>query len=141
MPNTQFSSLEGVKADANLVQTSLVNSKARLFKQGFLPNPSTVAADYAAQECDFDNYAEKTIAAWGEPVLATDASGYMILAPTQTWIWEFDTDAVENIVGGYWIELAGGTVVAAVIFGTPVPMQGPDQATVVTPVMVWATGP
>lgn len=125
--------LAGAKNSAGLAQTDLVNCKVRCFKQGFNPAENTTAADLIAQECDFDDYVAKVIAAWGNPVLAP-VSGYQIVAPTQSWI--VVTNATPNVVGGYWIETAAGVLVSIVQFDDPgVAMNNVDDALYVTPVV------
>ena len=138
MADQQFRSLEGAKTDAAAKKTALAASVLHLFKSGFIPNGSTPLADYTAQECDYDGYAAKTIATWGDPVLSP-GSGYLIYAPQQTFTWALDADAVGNIVGGTYLVTAGGKLMDVVIFETPVPLQGVDQALVVTPIEVFPT--
>lgn len=128
----RISPLSGAKQSALLSQTNLINSVIKLFKWGFVPGVSTVKAELVAQECDFDDYVSKTIAAWTGPVLAPVA-GYQINAPVETWT--VLTNVVGNTVGGYWIEDAGGDVIDIVVFDNPgVPMTNVDQAVQVTPV-------
>jgi hypothetical protein len=57
-----------------------------------------------------------------------------LYAPTQTWVWTFDTDSVTNMVAGHFIVSSDGDLVDVVVYDTPIPMQGPFQAVVQTPV-------
>lgn len=135
----QASTLTGCKAVATLAKTALVNAKVRLFKSGFHPTPANVQADFIAQECDFDGYAAVTIAAWGDIVLASAQAGYLVLGVNCVFLWALAVDAVENMVGGFWVETAAGVVWQYQEFADAVPMQGPDQSTAFTPVFLAAT--
>lgn len=125
MATVQRQHLEGAKATAALKQTGLANSNAKLFKDGFVPSVTTPAADFAANECDFDDYAPVAIVAWNAPSLAS-VPGYNIDAPMVRWVCAAD-QVVSNMVGGLWIENAGGDILDFVIFDTPIPMQLADQ--------------
>lgn len=138
MPDSSALSLTGAKDEATRAKTNLANSKLRLFKSGFNPTPQSLKADFEANECDFDGYAEKTITAWSDPVLA--GVGYAIYAPTQTFAWALAVDAVGNSVGGWWVELSGGTLYEYGTFDPPRPAQGPDQAVILTPTDVFPAG-
>lgn len=115
-------------------QTYLVNSVIHLFKaeETFNPQPGTLLAEYTANECDFDGYAAKTLATWPN-IVASAGTSFLVFAPTQTWLWEFDTLGTGNMVGGYYIVSAAGDLVDVVVFDDPVPMQGAYQSVVQTP--------
>lgn len=138
--DTQFLSQAGAQVAAAAAQTRLANSVLHLFKSSFTPNPTSVLTDYLAAECDFDNYGSGTIAAWGAPVLAP-GNGWMTFAPTQVFTWVHVAADVTNSVGGTFLVDAGGNLIDVVIFGTPIPMSGPGQAVIVTPVEVFPTTP
>lgn len=138
MPDSAALSLSGAKDEAARGKTNLANSVLSLFKAGFVPTPQSVKADFEAAECDFDGYATKTIVAWSDPVLAGD--GYAIYAPTQTFAWALNVDAVGNQVGGWWLELAAGTLYEYGTFDPQRPCQGPDQAIVLAPTDVYPAG-
>lgn len=138
MPDISYLSLTGASVEAVAAQARMANAVCSLFKAGFLPSPTSVLADFEAQECDFDGYAPATIATWGTPVLA--GTGYMTYAPAQTFAWAHDTDDVGNAVGGYWLETAGGVLIAYTVFNPTRPAQGPGQAVIVTPVLVFPAG-
>lgn len=123
--------LSGAQMDADLIKTNLANCKIKLFQSSLNPSNTTTKAELQAAECDFDDYVEKTIAAWTGPVLAPVA-GWQINAPVQTWT--VATNVVTNLVGGYWIEDAGGDVHDIFVFDQPVPMQVVGQAVQVVPV-------
>jgi hypothetical protein len=138
MPQTNGLSLNGAKVISTANQTRNANSVLHLFKSGFLPSPTTTKAEFLAQECDFDGYSAATIAAWGAPVLLGTA--WATYAPTQTFRWALDTDAVGNLVGGYFLVTAGGDLMDYAIFDPPVPVTGPGQAVVTTPIQVTPAG-
>lgn len=131
-------SLSGALVEATAAQTRMAASVMKLFKAGFLPSPTSVVADFNAQECDFDGYASKTIATWAAPVLA--GTGYMTYAPAQTFTWSHVADDVGNQVGGHWIETAGGDLIGYTVYDPTIPCQGPGQAVIKTPVLVYPAG-
>lgn len=138
MPDISYLSLTGASVEATAAQARMANAVCRLFKSGFVPSPLSTKEDFEAVECDFDGYAPATIATWHAPVLA--GTGYMTYAPAQTFPWTHDTDDVGNAVGGYWIETAGGDLISYTVFNPARPAQGPGQAVIVTPVLVFPAG-
>ena len=138
MPDSSALSLSGALVQATAAQTRNALSVMRLFQFGWLPTATSTLADFEANECDFDGYAPKTITAWNAPVLA--GTGYMTYAPTQTFLWTFDTDGVGNQVGGHWIETAGGALLDYSIYDPSIPAQGAGQAVIKTPVEVYPAG-
>lgn len=125
MATVQRQSIFGAKATAEVKQTALANSVAKLFKSGFLPSVTTPVASFDAEECDFDDYAPITIVAWNDPALAS-LPGYNIDALLLRWVCAAD-QVVGNEVGGIWFELADGTLLDFVILDPPVPMMLADQ--------------
>lgn len=138
MPDFSFLSLAGAKVEAVAGKTRLANSVLHLFKSGWTPDPTSTLADYLAHECDFDNYAPKTIATWGNPVLA--GAAYVIYAPMQTFPWQHVADDVGNQVGGAFLVTSGGELYQATVFDPTRPCQGPDQAVITTPADVYQAG-
>jgi len=138
MPDASYLSLSGAKIEATATKTALANSVLHCFKSPFAPTPTSVLADFTAQECDFDGYAPATIAAWEDPVLA--GAAYAIFAPTQVFRWDLDTDAVGNQVGGTYLVTAGGLLYQYTIFDPTRACQGPDQAIITTPTDVFPAG-
>lgn len=135
----QFTSLAGCKVEAGLQKTNLINSVAHLFKAGASPTPSTVLADLTARECDFDGYTAKTIAAWTGPFLAPGTPGYMLIAPTQEWVYTTPVGTpVPNSVMGYYLVDAGGHLIDVVIFDSLINMSVVDQVIAYTPAELFA---
>lgn len=106
-PNT------GMLWGAGLLQTALAGSKIRLFQdgQGINVGPALTLAELEAAECDFTGYTEATIANWLAPLLnpvggASTDSGSVQFAISAPY-------TVSNVVGGGWVETAGGVLVAA----------------------------
>jgi hypothetical protein len=125
--NTQFWSLSGIMALLTALQTTLANSKVRLFKVGFVPNSGTQRADYITNECDFDGYPAggATLTDWQPPILGP-GTGMSIGSP----IVLFETDpsiTVMNNVAGWWLETAGGVLQDFGMFADPIPMEVPYQ--------------
>lgn len=130
---SQFRSLAGALVEAAAAQTRLVNSVLHQFKSPFAPTPSTTLVELLAQECNYDGYAPAALAAWNAPVLAPD-SGYMIYGPQVTFVWAHVAADVGNSVGGTFLVDAAGNLIDVVIYPVAVPMSGPAQADIVTPV-------
>lgn len=131
MPDYSFLTLTGAKLEALAGKARLANSVLHLYKAGWTPDLTSTLADFLAHECDFDNYAPKTIAAWGDPVLA--GAAYIIYAPMQTFTWAHVADDVGNQVGGAFLVTSGGDLYQASVFEPTRPVQGPDQAIITTP--------
>lgn len=137
MSDQSYLSLAGAKVIALERQTALANVVMHLFQAGFSPTPGNVLADFAAHEATYDGYAAETIATWAAPVLA--GVGYAIYAPTQTFRWVFAT-GVGNSIAGYYLVDAAGNLIDYCVFDSPIPMAGPDQAVIKTPVEVIPAG-
>lgn len=138
MPDVNGLSLAGALVQSTANKTRMAACVMHLFKFGFTPTPTTPLATYMTNECDYDGYAPITIATWADPVLA--GQGYATYAPTQTFRWVFDTDAVGNQVGGHYIVTSGGDLMDYSIYDPSIPMQGPGQAVIKTPVEVTPAG-
>jgi hypothetical protein len=139
MADSSALSLSGARAEAAAGKTRLAASVLHLFKaDGFVPTPTSVLADFAAHEADFDGYAPLAIATWSDSVLA--GVGYAIYAPTQTFPWVLAVDAVGNQIGGWYLVTAGGVLIAYAIFDPSRPVMGPDQAVITTPTDVYPAG-
>lgn len=140
MPNFSGLSLNGAKVIATANQARLANSVLHLFKQdpAFNPTITTPLADFNAFEADFDGYAAATIAAWGAPVLL--GAAWATYAPTQTFRWVLDTDAVGNSIGGWYLVTAGGELMDFGIYDPPLPITGAGQAIIVTPIEITPAG-
>ena len=140
MPNFSGLSLNGAKVIATANQARLAASVLHLFKQNpaFNPTITTTLAEFNANEADFDGYATKTIATWGTPVLL--GAAWATYAPTQTFLWELDTDAVGNAIGGWYLVTSGGELMDYGIYDPPIPVSGEGQAVIVTPIEITPAG-
>lgn len=123
---------------AEALRTDLALSVIKLFQFGFTPTVNTVAADLDAEECDYDDYAPQTITAW-LPAGTSVYGGSQITAPTEQFL-QTGVPATPNMVGGYWIETAGGEVMLIRQFDDPVPMAANLDQILITPTIVFPNG-
>jgi hypothetical protein len=137
MADTTFVSSQQALDAAILAQTQLADSVMHLFQSTFTPTPTTPLSSFQAAEATFDSYAPATIAAWSEIVLA--GAAYALFAPTQTFEWVY-VSGINNTIGGYWIQLAGGDLNMFVIFNPGESVAGPYQAIVRTPLQIFPWG-
>lgn len=126
------------KTLADAAQTARALSVIKLFKAGFEPTPDNVVADYDAEEADYSDYAPQTVTAWLDPAKA-DTGGWRITAPTSQFLCDGD-QAVGNMIGGFWVELAGGDVILTVIFDAPTSMSLDGDFIQATPTEVFGNG-
>lgn len=108
---------EATQFIAALVQAELALAKLRLFKSTITNVGSGTTRDVLlAAECDFTGYPAggKTITAFLDPLLAP-IGGSSIDWPTQQFA-AADPYTVGNVVGGWWIETAGGDLIACGTF-------------------------
>lgn len=108
-------------------QTALALSKCRLFQSDLVPSVSTVKADLTGAEADYDGYTAggETITAFSNPLL--DPAGGASIEAFVQFEWAHVATDVGNLIGGFWIEDAGGDVRVIGTFPVPVPMQGAGQ--------------
>lgn len=137
--STQFVPLSGCEQNAKERQTAYAVSKLHLFKSSFIPTPSNVLADYTAAEADYDAYAEKTLTAWFNPILAP-GSGFMIESPLVQFEVGASTPVTPNLIGGCYLVDAAGKLRATVIFTQPLPMQMAGQGIPISLVDLFPTG-
>jgi hypothetical protein len=124
--------MTGALQQAGARQTYLALSVVRLFKAGFTPGVNTTLAELVANECDFDDYAPIPITTWNDPVLAS-VPGYTIDGGEVTFRCAAD-QATPNIVGGWWVNNAGGTVLVDIgVFDPTRPMQLALQSIKIVP--------
>ncbi len=125
---------------ASGVQTMLALSKLRLFKSTLSPGVTTTKAQLLAEEADFTGYPAggETVTAFLSPGLYP-LGGASISAPTEQFATT-DPTIVGNLIGGWWLENAGGDVIAIGTFPSPVPMQTPFQILPITITLVFGTG-
>jgi len=109
----QIYTREASQAKAAKIITALASSKLRLFKTALgTPTIFTTKDQLVAQECDFDGYTGGgyTLTAWTGPGFAS-GGGSILTSPLTTVAFEDPSDPpVTNSVGGWWIELAAGSV-------------------------------
>lgn len=138
--NELLYSLSGCEFIATAVQTALAASKIQLFKSTLTPTPETPLADFVTHSADYTGYPPggAVLAAWLAPILSP-TSGYQIQAPMTQFVVG-DPVVTGNVIGGFWIEEAGGELIAFGTFGNPQPMQVADQGIDLAPVLTFPTG-
>jgi hypothetical protein len=111
----------GAKELATLVKAGLANAKIRLFKAPAPPiNDATVLADLTAHEADVDGYAAAVIAAWIGPYQDPDGGSSIRSGEVDfNYVPAGPPLVNNNSIAGFWIETAGGILVAIVVFDTP----------------------
>lgn len=119
-------------------RTERALSVAKLFKAGFEPTPATLVADLDLNEADYSDYAPETITAWLPPA-TVETGGWSITAPTEQFLCVGD-QAVPNMIGGMWFELAAGEVFMIVIFDDPEPMALDGDSIRIAPTEVFGNG-
>jgi len=124
---------------ADLVQTELALSKIRLWQDGEIsPSIATTRAELVAAEADYTGYTAggEELTAWFDP-LNNPVGGSSIDSQKV----QFDTASpytISNVIGGWWVETAGGDLVVIGQFAEPIPMSGagagfPLSASIVFP--------
>lgn len=133
---------QGTQKIAALVQTALALSKLRLFKSTITDVSSdTTRAELLAAECDFTGYPAGgvEIEAFLNPLLAP-IGGSSIDWPTVQFAIA-SPYTVTNTVGGWWIETAGGILIACGTFaGGGIPLVSAGQGFPLSGSLVFPNG-
>lgn len=103
-------------------KTAYVTGEIRLFKDPFVPDPTTVLADLTAAEATYDTYAAAAVAAWNTPILGP-TSGYLITHNSVQFNTGTTDPAVGNVINGAWYEDATNNVRLVTTFDPGIPMQ------------------
>ena len=113
---------------ANILKTALAASKLRAYKAPFVPSPTSVKADFVANECDYSGYTAggETITAFGTPYL-DPAGGATIAAPSIQFQGATASPFVSNGINGFWIETSGGDLLTYWPLTSPVNITSPDD--------------
>lgn len=99
-----YSAGEGSVLDAIAMRTKLgATARVRLFKAIFAPVPSSVLAQYVANEADFHGYAPVTVAAW-DPVGLYDGGSQAGFSNDTSIFFQNDDGSDSNDIGGGWLE-------------------------------------
>lgn len=113
---------------SDIIAARLDGGSLRLFQNNYVPDSSSNAASFTV--ANFTGYANKTIATWGAPFLdGTNVPS--TLAPLQTFTATAST--VTNIVYGVYYLDAGGELVFAERFATPMSFNAADVALPMVP--------
>jgi len=118
-----FRTLEACLTEGAALQTVLALSKVRLYQSTLVPTPSTPKTALVAAEADYDDYPAggSTITAFLDPIF-NPAGGASISAPTVQFDVTTPAPTTPNLIGGAWLEDAGGDVHLVMPFAAPVPM-------------------
>lgn len=132
MADTIMYTNEGALSIAQARQTAQAASKIRLFKSTLTLTPATTAVELIAAEATFSGYPAggAAVAAFNDPILAQQG-GYSIQSPLVQFVVATPA-TVTDLIGGWWLELADGTVIMAAQYGDPRPMQVPGQGLPIT---------
>ena len=115
----------GALAIAGLVQTALVGAKLRLFLNNVgVVGPTTTRQELINDEADFTGYPAggAEIEAFMNPLL-NPAGGASIDWPTVQFA-SASPYTVGNVIGGWWVETAGGQMIACGTFPAGIPIGG-----------------
>lgn len=121
--------IESVLAQVAALTGALAAAKVRLFKDSLGPVQfGTSRAALLASECNFDGYPAGGIAvpSWTPPTLAP-GQGAMSSSAFVQFVTTAAPGGVGNVVGGAWLETAGGTVWIILQFPEGVPLQVAGQ--------------
>lgn len=95
---------------AGITRTALANSVVSLYQSSLSPSILTTKAMLEAAEADFGGYNPITVAAWNAAFLS--ALGGAIQMPVVQF--QCDGSAPSNVIGGAWVETAGGVLVSII---------------------------
>lgn len=100
----------------------LAGAKLRLWKAGLSPQFGVTRADLLAAEADYSGYPSGgvVISSWGGPVRILSL-GYAITGQQVTFARS--AGSASNVIGGWWLETAGGDLYAVGILPQPQAMQ------------------
>lgn len=115
--------MASVLFQAGLMQAALAASHIRLFKEGLQCAFTTTLADLVAVECDYDGYpADGIVGNWSAPTLGLGFSAVINSAVAQ-FATAGGGPGNWNVVGGFFIVTAGGTLFLCGNFPSAIPMQ------------------
>lgn len=122
---------------AGLMQAALADAEIHLFQaaMGVSINPNLLLATLEAAECDFTGYAPITVATWQDPYLvpgggAGTSSGSQVFAIATPY-------TTANVVGGGWVQDAGGVLLFAWSYDPTIPLVGAGDAVPVEQIPVF----
>jgi hypothetical protein len=118
MPQVFYTN-EAVIQMATELQAALANCTIDLFQDTLVPGITTTQLQLAAAVGNYSGYAQKTVAALLAPYLDPAGGASTNIATQQ---FQHNGGAVANMIGGAWVEDAGGIVRLVMVFDQPVPM-------------------
>jgi len=120
--------LTGALDQGTTMKTAYEDAEIHLYQtgMGIVITPSLDLTALEAAEADYTGYAALVVAAWLGPMLG-EGSGALIWSGSQ--LFESDSPfSVQNVVAGWWIQTAGGTLVMAGSFDAPISMGNLGQS-------------
>lgn len=120
-----FYTNEAVMQLATELDTALLASTIDLFKDSLVPGVQTTQAELAAAVADYSGYAQKAVAALLPPYLDPAGGASTNIATVQ---FQHNGGAVQNSIGGAWVEDAAGNVRLVITFDQPIPMSAATDA-------------
>ena len=108
-----------------------VGAIIKLFKVDNTPTLDTTVADLTAIEADYDGYAASSAVVWGSAFLEPLTSDAVSAGGSKTFVKT--AGIVTNTVYGWWLESAGGDLLAAGKFDTPLSFVNVGDGYVLTP--------
>lgn len=125
-------------------RAAMAASKLRLFKgTSYIPSSASTAGELNAIEADFSGYPAggATIAGWQPPLLAPVGGASIDSGLIQFAFTPPDPPAtpVVNLVGGWYVTKADGTLIAVGTFPNGIPMSVPGQGIPLNVQLVFGT--
>lgn len=100
---------------AGITRTALANSVVSLYQSSITPSVLTTKAELEAAEADFGGYAPVVVANFN-PAFLSVLGGAIQMPVVQ---FQCDGNAPSNVIGGAWLETAGGVLVSIIPFVAP----------------------
>lgn len=128
-----FYPLSSTQAQAAMQSTRLTGGKVRLWKSGFTPTFSTTIAELNAVEADYDGYPAGgvTLPSFTAPIMSPGQGSY-ITGPVVQFQFAGGGSNNTNLIGGFYLVAADGTLWVICQFPDPIPMQEPSHGFPVT---------
>lgn len=131
--------MEAALDRAKAAQTLAAGGSLRLYQSTLTPTGATTKAEFEAAIATFDDYANKVIAAWYDPILA-GGSAYILTMPPQQFSQGAVDPTVPNIIRGAYYLDSTGKLLYATRFAQDIPVQVANAGVPVEIVDVFTTG-
>lgn len=124
-------SLVGELGRVSAERTRLLAAKMKAYQPSFVPSENSVIADFNGNEATYDGYAAATIV-W--MAAGVDADGGYSAIGTGGF-FQATGATTPNLIGGVWLETAGGDLVEYWPFPAPVVMSSALDSFLATPII------